>query len=221
MSRKTLQLVLGAIALIAVAGAAWWALKPSGDTSTVIQSADGYELKAEDRTMGDPKAKVVLIEYAAVTCPVCAMFNAQVFPKIKSNYIDTGKVLYVFRMYPRMAEDGAGEKMARCVPKGKYFAVIDALFNNQSKWDPEFGVQDSHGGLLQVGRIVGMSAEQVDQCIAAKEDDDRINAVATEGQSRYNVTGTPTFVINGQAQPSGGMAYETMAGLLDQALAGK
>lgn len=215
------QLVLGAVALILVVGAAWWMLKPSGDTSPVIQSADGYELKAEDRTMGNPKAKVVLIEYAAVSCPVCAMFNAQVFPRIKSNYIDTGKVLYVFRMYPRMAEDGAGEKMARCVPPEKYFTVIDALFNNQQTWDPEFGVQDSHGGLLQVGRIVGMSAEQVDQCIAAKGDDDRINAVATEGQTRYNVTGTPTFVINGQAQPSGGMAYETLAGLLDQALAGK
>lgn len=219
MSRRLL--VLGVVLLVAVAGIVWWALKPAGDTSAVIQSADGYELKAEDRTMGDPKAKVVLIEYAAVTCPVCAMFNAQVFPKIKSNYVDTGKVLYVFRMYPRMAEDGAGEKMARCVPKEQYFTVIDALFNNQSKWNPEFGVQDTRGGLLQVGRIVGMSAEQVDQCIAAKEDDDRINAVATEGQSRYNVTGTPTFVINGKAQPSGGMAYETMAGLLEQALAGK
>lgn len=221
MSRRSLQLVLGAVALIVIAGVAWWALKPPGDTSPVIQSADGYELKAEDRTMGDPKAKVVLIEYAAVSCPVCAMFNAQVFPRIKSNYIDTGKVLYVFRMYPRMAEDGAGEKMARCVPPEKYFTVIDALFNNQKTWDPEFGVQDAHGGLLQVGRIVGMSAEQVDQCIAAREDDDRINAVASEGQTRYNVTGTPTFVINGQAQPSGGMAYETLAGLLDQALAGK
>src|ERR1043165_3948669 len=100
MSRRLL--VLGVVAPIAVAAVAWWVLEPSGDTSTVIQSADGYELKAEDRTMGDPKAKVVLIEYAAVTCPVCAMFNAQVFPKIKSNYVDTGKVLYVFRMYPRM-----------------------------------------------------------------------------------------------------------------------
>lgn len=219
MSRR--QLVLGAVALILVTGAAWWMLKPSGDTAPVIQSSNDYELKAQDRTMGDPKAKVVLIEYAAVSCPVCAMFNAQVFPRIKSNYIDTGKVLYVFRMYPRMAEDGAGEKMARCVPPEKYFTVIDALFNNQKTWDPEFGVQDAHGGLLQVGRIVGMSAEQVDQCIAARQDDDRINAVATEGQSRYNVTGTPTFVINGQAQPSGGMAYETLAGLLDQALVGK
>jgi protein-disulfide isomerase len=221
MPRRSLLLALGIVALLAIAGAAWWVFQPAADTSPAIRSAAGYELKAEDRTMGDPKAKVVLIEYAAVTCPACAMFNAQIFPRIKSNYIDTGKMLYVFRMFPRMAEDGAGEKMARCVPPDKYFTVIDALFNNQPKWNPEFGVQDSHGGLLQVGRIVGMSAEQVDQCIAAKEDDDRINAVATEGQSRYNVTGTPTFVINGQAQPSGGMSYEAMAGLLDQALAGK
>ena len=220
MSRGS-HLALGIVALLAAAGAAWWALIPSGDTSAVTRSADGYELKAEDRTMGNPRAKVVLIEYAAVTCPACAMFNAQVFPQIKSNYIDTGKVLYVFRMYPRMAEDGAGGKMARCVPPDRYFTVIDSLFNNQSKWNPEFGIQDSRGGLLQIGRIMGMSTEQVDQCIAAKEDDDRINAVATEGQSRYNVTGTPTFVINGQPQPSGGMPYEAMAKLLDQALAGK
>lgn len=221
MSRRSLQLVLGIALFIAVAGGAYYVLKPSTDAPGDTRSADGYELKPEDRTLGDPKAKVVLIEYAAVSCPVCAIFNAQVFPQIKRNYIDTGKVLYVFRMYPRMAEDGAGEKMARCVPPDRYFTMIDALFNNQPKWDPEFGVQDSHGGLIQVGRIVGMSAQQVDQCITAKADDDRINAVATEGQSRYNVTGTPTFVINGQAQPSGGLSYEALAGLLDQALAGK
>lgn len=219
MSRRSW--VLGVVALVAVAGIAYFALKPSSDAPVDTLSADGYELKPEDRTMGDPKAKVVLIEYAALSCPTCAMFNAQVLPKIKSNYIDTGKVLYVFRLFPRMAEDGAGEKMARCVPSDRYFTVIDALFHNQEKWNPVFGVQDSRGGFLQVGRIVGMSTEQVDQCIAAKEGDDRINAVATEGQSRYNVTGTPTFVINGEAQPSGGLSYEALAGLLDQALAGK
>lgn len=221
MSRKSLQLALGIVALLAVGGAAWWTLKPSGNAPSGTLSADGYEIKPDDRTMGDPKAKVVLIEYAALSCPTCAMFNAQVVPRIKRNYVDTGKVLYILRIFPRMAEDGAGEKMARCVPPDRYFTVIDALFSNQEKWNPVFGVQDPRGGLLQVGRIVGMSAERVDQCIAAKEDDDRINAVATEGQSRYNVTGTPTFVINGQAQPSGGMSYEAIAALLDQALAGK
>jgi protein-disulfide isomerase len=220
MSRRPLFIALAACVLIAGAGIAYYASSPSADVLTAT-SETGFEIKPEDRTMGDPKAKVVLIEYAAVTCPICAMFNAQVLPQIKRNYIDTGKVLYVFRMFPRMPEDGAGEKMARCMPQGQYFTMIDALFNNQAKWNPEFGVQDSRGGLIQVGRIAGMSPEQFDRCIAATADDDRINAVATEGQSRYNITGTPTFVINGQAQPSGGRSYEAMASLLDRALAGK
>ncbi|HEU4548140.1 MAG TPA: DsbA family protein [Rhizomicrobium sp.] len=215
MSRK-LILVLG---LVVLAAAGTWYFWGTSKAVSPAESAPktSFEVLPQDHVQGNPKAKVVLIEYAALTCPHCAMFNRQVMPQIRKNYIDTGKVLYVFRLYPRMPEDSAAERLARCVPKDRYFQVIDLLFDNQQHWDPEFGVLDVRGGLTNVGQIAGLSREQIDKCLADSSEDARINAAAQEGAARYNITGTPTLVINGKAQPSGGLPYESLAPLLDQA----
>ena len=112
--------------------------------------------------------------------------------RLKAKYIDTGKIFYVFRVFPLRSDDGMAEKIARCLPEDKYFAFIDLLFKNQPKWDVEFGVQSPegvHDGLVLLGRIAGMSAEQVDQCMANKAEDDRINKVASDGEARYSITG--------------------------------
>ncbi len=111
----------------------------SGDAAAA--SGQGYEILPTDRTLGNPNAKVVLIEYAAPSCPVCADFNAQTFPQLKANYIDTGKVFTSSASFPLRADDGAAEKIARCLPEDKYFSFIDLLFRNQPKWDVEYGVQ--------------------------------------------------------------------------------
>jgi hypothetical protein len=143
-------------------------MNESGQSSAA--AGTGYEISPSDRVLGNRQSKVVLIEYAAPTCPVCAAFNAQSFPQLKANYIDTGKVFYVFRVFPLRADDGSAEKIARCLPEDKYFGFIDLLFKNQPKWDWEFGVspQGVHDGLVLLGRIAGMSREQVDQCMVNK-----------------------------------------------------
>jgi len=219
LSRKTLFIILGVVVLIALAGIGYTFVNESGPTSA--SAAQGYEILPTDRTLGNPKSKVVLIEYAAPTCPVCAAFNAQSFPLLKANYIDTGKIFYVFRVFPLRGDDGSAEKIARCLPEDKYFAFIDLLFKNQPKWDWEFGIkpQGVHDGLVLLGRIAGMSAEQVDQCMVNKAEDDRINKVAADGEARYSITGTPTFILNGTSIGSGNIPYDTMAKLLDTELA--
>ena len=102
---------------------------------------------------------------AARSAPIS---TPRTFPQLKAKYIDTGKIFYVFRVFPLRPDDGAAEKIARCLPEDKYFSFIDLLFRNQPKWDVEYGVQSPegvHDGLVLLGRIAGMSAEQVDQCI--------------------------------------------------------
>ena len=220
MSRKTLFIVLGVVVLIALAGIGYTFMNESGQTAA--SAAQGYEILPTDRVLGNPKSKVVLIEYGAPSCPVCAAFNAQSFPRLKANYLDTGKVFYVFRVFPLRADDGSAEKIARCLPEDKYFAFIDLLFKNQPKWDVEFGVQSPegvHDGLVLLGRIAGMSREQVDQCMVNKAEDDRINKVASDGEARYSIHATPTFILNGQDIGSGNIPYDTMAKLLDTELA--
>ena len=219
MSRKSLWILAGVIVLIAAAGVGYYLTSGPG---TDAGGGAGYELVPTDRTLGNRNSKVVLIEYGAPSCPVCAAFNAQTFPQIRAKYIDTGKVFYVFRMFPLRSDDGMAEKIARCLPEDKYLTFIDLLFKNQPKWDVEFGVQSPegvHAGLVQVGRIAGMSAEQVDQCMANKAEDDRINKVASDGEARYGINATPTFILNGVKIGSGNLPFDTVSKLLDAELA--
>ena len=219
MSRKTIWILAGVIVLIAAAGIGYYLTSGSG---TDASGGAGYELVPTDRTLGNRNSKVVLIEYGAPSCPVCAAFNAQTFPQVRAKYIDTGKVFYVFRMFPLRSDDGMAEKIARCLPEDKYLTFIDLLFKNQPKWDVEFGVQSPegvHAGLVQVGRIAGMSAEQVDQCMVNKAEDDRINKVASDGEARYGINATPTFILNGVKIGSGNLPFDTVSKLLDAELA--
>ena len=220
MSRQKIVLALSALVLIAVAVAAWYVLRPGEDTGAVAVGP-GYTLTAHDRALGDPKAKVVLIEYAAPSCPVCARFNSDTFPRLKKEYIDTGKVYYVFRLFPLRPDDGAAEKIARCLPEDKYFDFIDLLFRNQPKWDVEFGVQDVHAGLVLVGRMAGMSEAQVDKCMTDTKEDGIINQVAEDGQTKYGITGTPTIIVDGVSAGSRFFSYDEVKALIDTALAGK
>ena len=197
------QMLIAALALLAFTG-------------TALAKMD-FEIKPTDRTLGNSKAKVTLIEYAAFTCPHCAAINEQVFPLLKKNYIDTGKVFYVFRLFARGPQDGLAEKMARCAPHEKYFAMADAMFRSQEKWDYEFGVQDGRAQLVKLGQQMGLKPDQINNCMDSPADDGRINATGQEAISRYGLTGTPTFVINGKALESGGLPYEELAKKLDQA----
>jgi len=219
VSRKTLLILLGLALLIAAGGIGYYLTNGAG--TTTAGNGQGFEIVPSDRVLGNPKSKVVLIEYAAPSCPVCANFNAQTFPRLKAQYIDNGKIFYVFRVFPLRADDGLAEKIARCLPEDKYFTFIDLLFKNQPKWDVEFGVtpQGVHDGLVLLGRIAGMSREQVDQCMENKAEDDRINKVSSEGESRYSITGTPTFILNGTSIGSGNIPFDSLSKLLDTELA--
>ena len=222
MARKT-WIILGVAVALLAGGGAWYFLGGSGDSAVAAPQAGANNgITDHDMTMGNPAAKVVFIEYAAPMCPHCAHFNNEIMPDIKKSYIDTGKVFYVFRVYPIGAPDGVAEKLARCMPKAKYFPFMDQLFHNQQQWDPEFGVQDVRGALLQQARTAGMSEGQFDACIADTKQDAIINKVAADGMEKYKITGTPTLIVNGTVVTPGMVpSLEQMRSALDAALAGK
>lgn len=227
VSRK-LIVTVAVLAVLAAAGGAWWhfngksapveSAQAATGTTTGTTAGPGYFITPRDRTLGNPKAKVVLIEYAAPVCPHCAHFNEEVVPQLTREYVDTGKVLYVFRVFPLHPEDGAVEKLARCLPKEKYFPFIDQIFKNQSKWSSGYGVTDVRGALVQQAAVQGMSEQQFDACLADTKEDAEINKVAQDGQDRYRISGTPTVIINGQPQP-GVSHWDEIKPLIEAALA--
>ena len=200
MNRKQLLLAVVGIAVIGIVIAAYFVFFGGGSSeSAATGDRSNVTLVASDRRLGSPKAPLLVVEYAAPTCPHCAHFDTDIFPQFKQNYIETGKVYYVFRVFPLSSVDVAAEAMARCLPADNYFQFIDLLFRNQSKWDPDgYQIPDVHAALVQMGRIAGMSAEQVDRCINDQAAQQGITKVGEDANKRYGINGTPSFVINGQ-----------------------
>ena len=217
MSRKSWT-ILGVFVVLATA-AAWYFLHGIGGMPGAgSATAAVYEPLPTDHTLGNPQAKVTVIEYASPTCPVCANFMINYYPRLKSDYIDTGKIFYVYRTFLRGPDDAVAEKLARCMPKDKYFSFHDTLFRNQSKWDYEFGIPSPdgvHAALVQLAQEAGMSAPDADRCIASTADEAAITKVGEDGVAKYAVAATPTFVVNGQSESG----FENLFSRIDAALA--
>ncbi|MCR5873275.1 DsbA family protein [Phenylobacterium sp. J426] len=174
----------------------------------------GSAASAEDMTLGDPNAKVKVVEYASVTCSHCAAFNETTFPAFKTKYIDTGKVHYTFKEFLTPPEQvaAAGFLVARCAGKDKYFTVIDALFRGQQEM---FQSGDMRGGLLRVAQSAGMTEEQFNACVADEAALTALNSRVEKAIRQDGIQATPTFVINGKKVKEGDI---TMAEL-DAAIA--
>jgi protein-disulfide isomerase len=150
-----------------------------------------------DMALGPANAPVTITEYASMTCPHCAAFNENVFPKIKSEYIDSGKVRYVFREFPLDIKAAAGSMLARCIAKddaGKYFAVIDMLFKQQNDWV----VKNTTETLTRIGKQAGLSQQAVEDCLKDQALLDKIAADQKFANEVLKVNSTPTFFINGE-----------------------
>ena len=150
-----------------------------------------------DMALGSANAPVTITEYASMTCPHCAAFNEQVFPKIKAEYIDTGKVRYIFREFPLDIKAAAGSMLSRCIANGdapKYFAVTDMLFRQQSDWV----TKNTTETLTRIGKQAGLSQQQVEDCLKDQALLDKIAADQKYASEVLKVDSTPTFFINGE-----------------------
>jgi len=220
LSRKPLLAVLVIVALVALGVAAWFVFSNSSaspESAVPDAGAQNVTVTSWDKTLGNPKAPILMVEYAAPQCPHCAHFDMEFFPLLKKKYIDTGKVYYVLRVYPLSPADIAAESIARCLPADNYFQFLDLLWRNQIKWDPEYQVPDVHAGLVEMGRIAGMSAQKVDSCIADQKVAQKVTQVGSEATSKYGISSVPSFVINGQVQQFAG-DWDTFAKGLDDIL---
>jgi len=221
MNRTYVLIGVVVVAVLALGAAAWYVF--SGGSSSDTNANQGplaIVVHNDDRTLGHKNAPLTVVEYAAPSCPHCAHFDMDIFPDFKRDYIDTGKVFFVFRVFPLNASDVAAEAIARCLPEDNYFQFLDLLYRNQPKWDPEYQIADVRGALVELAKIQGLSAEQVDRCIGDQAMQKRIQDVGADAQTRYGISGTPSFVADGQVH--GPFAdYQEFKTFLDGLLAKK
>jgi protein-disulfide isomerase len=159
---------------------------------------------AGDMALGDPKAKVTVVEYASASCSHCAAFHNEVFPAFKAKYVDTGKVRYVLREILTDPVDfaAAGFLTARCAGDDKYFAVLGELY---ASFPDLIRTGDARSALLRAGAAGGLDEAKVAACItdqaAMQALHTRVDAAGREGEIRA----TPTFFVNGRKVAEGPM----------------
>jgi protein-disulfide isomerase len=156
---------------------------------------------APPATIGNPKAKVQVIEYASASCPHCAHFNEVVFADFKTRWVDTGKVRYTLKeMLTEPATiAAAGFLIARCAGPGKYFTVLDQVFRSQPEWT---GAKVKP--ILQtIAAANGVDETHFNACLSDQAAADAIAARAQRAQEQDGVSSTPTIFINGmKADPT-------------------
>lgn len=196
---------IAAIVIVVGLGGLWWLTgqqpAPGLDIPSDEQAQDTVAdtSLAPEMSIGNPDAPVTVIEYASFTCPHCAAFHEGNFKKLKSEFIDTGKINFIYReVYFDKFGLWAG-MMARCGDTtDRYFALADLIYKNQRTWsraDTEAGVAEN---LKQLGKTAGFTDDELNACM---QDQDVANALVAAYQQNATADGirsTPSFMINGQ-----------------------
>ncbi|GAB1478512.1 DsbA family protein [Paracoccaceae bacterium] len=171
----------------------------------------------QDFSIGAVDAKVQITEYASFTCPHCARFHDEVFAKLKTDYVDTGKVRFTLRevYFDRYGLWAA--MMARCGGEMRYFGITDILFSTQSEWAASEDPAAVVANLKKIGRTAGMDDAALDACMKDGATAEALVAHFEKNFTADGVEGTPTFFINGVKHSN--MGYEELKGLIDAELA--
>ena len=175
------------------------------DMATVLKPGPLPELAAGDAS------GVPVVEYGSLTCPHCATFSREVFPELKKDYIDTGKVRYIFREFSRNPLDVAAFVLARCIGDDKAFAAIDLLFATQDKWA---FVDKPLEPLIAAMRPAGLTHDQAMACLKDQAKANAIVAIGKRASDEIKMTGTPTFVIDGKVY-GGELTMDQLKAILD------
>lgn len=177
---------------------------------------EGSAAEPQEQALGDPNAPVTVIEYASLTCPHCAQFHAEVLPELKERYIAPGKVRLIYRDFPLDQRALMASALAHCAGPERYFGFIDVLFQTQSSWGR---ADDYVGALKQLGKLGGLGDQEMDACFADEELTDGILRTRLDAQEQYDVSSTPSFVIDGKTY-AGSRSADDFGAIIDPLLGG-
>ena len=194
---KRRALIAGFAAGLALLPAAAFAdngAKPAGPDADIAELMKPGDLT--DFAVGTADAKVTIVEYASLTCPHCAKFHKEVYPGLKTKYIDTGKVRFIFRDFPLNPRAFGGSMLARCVGPEKGVGLIETLFDKQADW--AFVEANPQQALFDVSKQAGFTQESFEKCLTDQKLFEQLTAMQRRAADVHKVTSTPTFFINGK-----------------------
>ena len=169
-----------------------------------------------DMMIGNPDAKVTVIEYASYTCPHCASFHAGTFKDLKKNYIDTDKINFVFREVYFDRYGLWASMIARCAGPEKFFGLTDLMFQSQSSWTRAGEPAAIIDELRKLGRLAGIDGETLEVCLNDNEKAKSLIAWYQNKAGADNIDSTPSFIINGKKYKN--MSLAEMSEIIDAEL---
>lgn len=169
-----------------------------------------------DVVLGDENAPVTVIEYASPTCPHCAAFHRQTWPKVKAEYVDTGKVKFILREVYFDRYGLWASMVARCGGENAFYPLMNQFLSKQDTWTtaPEGEIGQA---IAKIGRMNGLSNEQLNACLSDEEYARALIERYQENAAKDEVKSTPTFIIDGQKH-TGNMPFEDFAQLIEAEL---
>ena len=167
-----------------------------------------------DKVLGDENAPVTIVEYASMTCGHCANFHKATWPALKKDYVETGKVRFIFREFPLDPVAAAAFMLARCAPAESYFDIVDIMFEQQRNWA---FTDNPYQSLLDFSKQIGFTQESFEECLTNQGLLDAVNAVKDRGAGEFGVNSTPTFFINGE-KVSGALSIDEMGKIIEKNL---
>ncbi len=167
-----------------------------------------------EHALGPEDAAVTIIEFASMTCSHCAAFHHETFGKLRETYIAPGKIRFVFRDFPLDGVAVRAAALAHCAGPERYFGFLDVLFQTQSTWARD---ADPMAALTKIGRLGGLDEATIQGCLNDGDLIDSILGSRQRGEQEFDVSSTPTLVINGEVY-DGDRSFEAVSKAIDALL---
>lgn len=183
--------------------------------SLCFKSYAEVEAKKNLTVLGKNDAPIKIKIFSSLTCPHCANFHINVVPKIKKDYILTGKVQLIFMDFPLDQAAFNAAKLLNCLDHEKKISFLDAIYENQNQWTSGANLEDINNNLKKMVKSLGLNLKKFDKCLNDENVSDKILNARIEGQQKYSIDSTPTIIIN-EKKLEGNVDYKNIKKRIDK-----
>ena len=169
-----------------------------------------YAENTDEIFVGNENAKVKIKIYSSYTCPHCANFHTNIYPKLLKEYASKDLIKFTFVDFPLDIAALNASKIVRCGTKESSILLIDEIYKNQKTWSAGDKIQQININLFLIGNKFNLSNEKLSNCLKDKKLEDKILNDRVEGQKKYSINSTPTIIIN-EKKYQGNATFEDLS----------
>ena len=167
-------------------------------------SNENYTIK-----IGNNKAKVTVKVFSSLTCPHCATFHLNVFEKLKKDFVDKNKVLFIHYGFPLDLAALSGEKLLRCgTNQNDNLNFLSEIYKKQRSWAVGSDINNINDSLMEIGKKYNLEKNQMNKCLKNENIQQQVLTERIDAQKKYRIDSTPTIFIN-EKKYSGKFDYKT------------